>query len=265
MKVLLAVLAFTNPHLLDLCIDSWPKDVDRAVLWQGEHDEMFPVIEKYKPTININLRRKYNWGVAGGWNIIIREAFTQDYDAIVFVGSDTKMLPGFWESFIKHTENYDFVESSHLFNCFLITRKCIKKVGLFDENFYPAYIEDNDYRIRVLLSGISYKRNQGNPKLFLHNESSTVNTNPFYRKKCDYTHELNKQYMHSKWGGEENTGWLTNYKTPFNIPNWPLHKWVLDLQMRSNKHWDALPDDETDVRLQILKDAIKYSIRSYEV
>ena len=39
------------------------------------------------------------------------------------------------------------------FSCFMITPQTIKDVGLFDENFYPAFHEDNDYHLRILKAG----------------------------------------------------------------------------------------------------------------
>lgn len=38
----------------------------------------------------------------------------------------------------------------------LLTRECIEKVGLFDKQYTPRYIEDNDYTLRIRLSGGSF-------------------------------------------------------------------------------------------------------------
>ena len=51
MRILLATLAFSNPDLLELCLNSWHNHVprintvkntivDRGVLWQGRNQEM---------------------------------------------------------------------------------------------------------------------------------------------------------------------------------------------------------------------------------
>lgn len=37
------------------------------------------------------------------------------------------------------------------FSCFMITNNTIDKVGFFDEQFYPAYFEDNSYHYRMKL------------------------------------------------------------------------------------------------------------------
>ena len=35
------------------------------------------------------------------------------------------------------------------FSCFMIHRDTYKKVGPFDEEYWPAYYEDNDYHVRI--------------------------------------------------------------------------------------------------------------------
>jgi len=261
MKILISTLAFSNPELLDKCISSWPKNVDKCVLWQGfRHPEMEPIINKHRDNLSIYLRRKNNWYVSGGWNIILREAFLKnDFDGVVLVGSDTAFLSGFWEEFIYKIEKYDFVESSHQFNCFYVSRKCFDIVGTFDENIVN-YCEDDDYRLRVKLSGINYLHSKGNKDLFLHEYSSTVRKNPIYALKSRKSFALNKQYMTEKWGGIEQSipKWNPVYKTPFNDPNWPLDKWVLNPQGRIARLWDNIIEDKDDDRLIHLVNALKY-------
>lgn len=40
------------------------------------------------------------------------------------------------------------------FSCFMINRHCFTSVGGFDETFFPAYFEDNDYHVRMHRAGI---------------------------------------------------------------------------------------------------------------
>lgn len=35
------------------------------------------------------------------------------------------------------------------YSLFAVTRRALLEVGLFDENIFPAYYEDDDYRIRL--------------------------------------------------------------------------------------------------------------------
>jgi hypothetical protein len=42
-----------------------------------------------------------------------------------------------------------FVAGSGGWSIFAINRACVDNVGFFDENFFPAYFEDNDYHYRL--------------------------------------------------------------------------------------------------------------------
>lgn len=59
------------------------------------------------------------------------------------------------------------------FSAFAVSQKCWEEVGEFDELFFPAYFEDNDYHYRMKLSkvdGIIYP-----PAMFFHYGSRTQN------------------------------------------------------------------------------------------
>ena len=47
----------------------------------------------------------------------------------------------------------------------VFTRRMVNKIGLFDENFYPAYYEDDDYGIRVRLSNYQAVKFENTPML----------------------------------------------------------------------------------------------------
>lgn len=40
------------------------------------------------------------------------------------------------------------------FSCFMIRKQVTNKVGWFDESYYPAFYEDNDYHVRMHRAGI---------------------------------------------------------------------------------------------------------------
>jgi len=48
----------------------------------------------------------------------------------------------------------EVAEGACNFSAFFITKSCLLKVGLFDENFLGAYFEDNDYALRVKKAGL---------------------------------------------------------------------------------------------------------------
>jgi len=258
MKILLATLEFSNGDLLEKCVSSWPESVDTCVLWQGMNDLERTISENAKHIDHL-IRRKNNWGVSGGWNIVLRDAFhNNDYDGVVFVGSDTRFMRDFWDEFVAGFGNNNFVESTHQFNCFYIDRFCFNVVGSFDENFFPAYVEDDDYRTRVKKSIVNYKKDIGSHDKFYHYTSATVRRNPMYHLKSRVSYGLNKEYMHEKWGGFEHTRpkWIPIYNLPFNNDQWPLNKWILDPYLRKRQLWHNIIDDDQDDRLMALVNAV---------
>ena len=65
-------------------------------------------------------------------------------------------------------------ESDHPnFAAFLLSRECWERVGPFDEKFYPAYFEDNDYHYRIQLEG--WRAITHPPAMFYHYGSRTQN------------------------------------------------------------------------------------------
>ena len=80
--------------------------------------------------------------------------------------------------------------------------------GKFDEQFYPAYCEDNDYVYRLKLKGHKvYKTHELIPKV--HRASMTL--------EKDYTlqtafHENKEKYI-AKWGGAPD---FEVFKNPYN-------------------------------------------------
>lgn len=95
------------------------------------------------------------------------------------------------------------------FSCFMIRAETYEVVGSFDENFIPAYFEDNDYHRRINLMGYKAVNYGGAP--FYHFGSLTQNLEG---PVC--TSDMfvgNRSYYASKWGGEPGQ---EQYATPFN-------------------------------------------------
>ena len=82
----------------------------------------------------------------------------------------------------------------YLSGCFMFLRiTALKKVGLFDESFVPAYFEDNDYQRRCDHKNIEVVSS------FIplaHDNSSTLNAG--FRKQNDLSYEANSQYNEHK-------------------------------------------------------------------
>ena len=86
------------------------------------------------------------------------------------------------------------------FSCFMLSKEAIEKVGHFDEQFFPAYFEDNDYHYRIKLAGL--KAVKTNQALYFHYGSRTIKENEEVRNKSNLGYTVNREYYKRKWGGK---------------------------------------------------------------
>ena len=95
------------------------------------------------------VRPERNVGCAGGWNMLCDLAGDT---SIVLLNSDCAVAPDTFERM------YDAPEPALVcalgFSCFRLDSAIRKQIGPFDEEFYPAYFEDADYRRRCSLGGV---------------------------------------------------------------------------------------------------------------
>lgn len=102
----------------------------------------------------------YNTGCAGGWNYHIKHNPSAPYwlivnDDVVFGSADLVKFDGLAECYDVVCSLFpnDHINRWYYFSMFSLTQKVVKTVGLFDENFYPAYYEDTDYKRRLAHHG----------------------------------------------------------------------------------------------------------------
>jgi GT2 family glycosyltransferase len=139
----------------------------------------------------------YNLGCAGGWNYHIKNNSDCNYwllsnDDIVFGKND---LCKFHQSSISYdlTFNRFRISSGGKYSLFSLSSNCVEKVGLFDENFYPVYYEDDDYdrRLQHHNLNINYVEvdamhmHEGTMKSLCDNDSAYIR-NVLWNKNRDY-------------------------------------------------------------------------------
>jgi GT2 family glycosyltransferase len=91
-----------------------------------------------------------------------------------------------------------------------MTRHVLREVGWFDENFVPAYYEDNDYLWRCKLAGVSVVNI---PSGYFHDGSSTIKSNSVYATRNMKSFPSNGEYYRAKWGGYPGS---EQFERPFN-------------------------------------------------
>jgi hypothetical protein len=100
--------------------------------------------------------------------------------------------------------------------CFAIGRGAIEKVGYFDENFWPAYLEDFDYHYRLGLAGIPLLCDERT--LLEHQRSATVRRDRLLGLLHPERLSRNQRYYRRKWGGAPDQ---EQYLNPFNNRSLP--------------------------------------------
>jgi GT2 family glycosyltransferase len=155
-----------------------------------------------------------NIGVAASWNLFMQKI---DADYVLLVNDDVHVDYYALERFIAHIDNseHSFFTAANMggnaYSFLLIKQQAYKQLGPFDERFYPAYFEDNDYERRRLLAGYYL---EAVPDVIVHHaQSSTMKrytSNEMMRHHDTFTN--NQAYYIAKWGGPVGSETFT---TPF--------------------------------------------------
>ncbi len=218
----------------------------------------------------------YNPGSAKGFNFGLKQLNISSGGAaaswVLVVNNDIAFYPGVLrhlsrsvERAIRHDERFGIGFTSLCcgseWSTVAFTRRLVAVVGLFDENFYPAYYEDDDYAIRVHHSGaFAAARFNNTPLLhgdldgskdYLSGLFTQLYLRPDKSAATDAwrrSHELGVRrsvsYIESKWGIKTgdfkdknkldcksvegiNGRCSTGFSRPFNNPQHSLAHWEL--------------------------------------
>lgn len=173
-----------------------------------------------------------NAGYPGSVNQIIRD--NTDCEQWIVSCFDWWAAPGEYQKILDYTGDLSngafFGQGGDAMCTFMFTPNLIDKVGMVDENFFPGYFEDNDYRRRIDLSGLKVA---SIPLQSEHDRSSTLNSSQRFKQRNQFTFQKNHEYYMSKWGG--NPG-AEIYVKPFNS-NVPLDYWKFDPKRREKLRW----------------------------
>ena len=184
-----------------------------------------------------------NIGCSGAWNLIIKCYLMQPY--WVIANHDVAFTPGLLEELVQKSNNQEvgFIKpKTFQYDLFLIKESTIQECGLFDENYYPAYMEDCDYHMRLLNKNIkidyietSHIHGDGD---YESSGSQTLRTDDSLAEKLYYSHDTNSWYMSEKWGPNwRNLEWeFDPWKYPFNKEDIPISHTRYDLKFVRRKY-----------------------------
>lgn len=138
-----------------------------------------------------------NVGVAGAWNYLAEEAL-QRGEYLVLSNDDIELGP---ES-IERLLNSKADVAGRGFALTLIKPDVFQAVGAFDENFWPAYFEDNDYLHRIAVADLSFENFKAEDLGCVHHGSKTLQSfsNEGQLLFAQQFREL-EWYYRKKWGG----------------------------------------------------------------
>jgi len=131
-----------------------------------------------------------------------------------------------------HTASTDgsFALHPH-FSFFSVSPSTIQHIGWFDHNLSVAYFEDNDYHIRILLSG--HQAAATTTALFYHYGSRTSQVDDKLRLTLKPHYQHNRAYIQEKWGldihgqgfSPPDTILPHLYAHPYNDPTMSYRQW----------------------------------------
>jgi GT2 family glycosyltransferase len=138
-----------------------------------------------------------NLGVAKSWNLLCRQIFScSDYALIlnddIYLGKTEEQIAGL----LMDCDDQHFIVGNNHWCAFLLPAATYFEIGAFDENFFPAYFEDNCYAYRLKLAGkLCFKTSFLDPEIYRN--SQTIQKDMSINNRF----LLNREYYMKKWGG----------------------------------------------------------------
>lgn len=214
----------------------------------------------------------YNPGSSRGFNFGFDKmnsmgkswALVMNYD-IAFYPGVLRRIARSTEYHLKHDSGFGIGFTSlccgGYFSALVLTNRLLKVVGYFDENFYPAYYEDDDYSVRVHLSELHARQFNNTPlihgevdgsKAYISGLVDLLFYHPPKTREIDIWRNSFQigvkragEYFNEKWGS--NTAKLLNakesvpcktaqginqycngtYRHPFNNPLFNISYWTM--------------------------------------
>ena len=218
----LGVPVLTRPELLYSMLGTVDADIERVyIVDNGGVVDLDRVCgDIYGPGRNL--------GVAASWNNIVGS--NPDAPWWLIASFDIEFPKGALAQVEEHMRTVGGFAMLFGFTAFAFDAATFAKVGRVDENFHPAYFEDNDYARRLDLSGVP---TASLDLPLVHHGSSTLRSSQTFMMRNHSTFPANRAYFVDKWGGVPGEEVFT---TPFNAGG-DISGWTLDEQRISSQSW----------------------------
>lgn len=244
---MIGIVLVTYGHWPGKLIDSI-SSAAMDVRWYIHHHGHEPVLTRRianlqaRDDVNLILHNS-NRGLSKSWNDGVHAAYQDGAEYALLANDDLYFIDGGFEKFIYFARQNDGLDIGYTLGleigqsdlagqvvqqglgCGIIARSAIKKIGYFDQNFYPAYYEDMDYDLRAVRSGLN--RVTHTDYLVEHERSTTARSNPEIKTKLAEIMHLNRDYFERKWNifdrEPERFGNEIPYACPFNDNRYNYH------------------------------------------
>jgi len=150
----------------------------------------------------------HNLGVAGSINMIIKARPAAPWWLIC--NADIEFGLGDLDRLVQAMDtDGPMLACLFEFGAFALNQATVDLVGWYDENFYPIYFDDNDYRRRCQVAGVPVLNLISRTR---HFGSATIHSG--YARHNERTFPRNGDYYVNKWGGPPGRETVTAPQTP---------------------------------------------------
>lgn len=237
-RMFIGIPVLNRCDLLRRCVASIDVPADIVIVNNNNVDGTFnrelADLARSDPRVTV-IDQSRNLGVAASWNLLLQTAFEAGHGWAVIASNDVVFDSGALHSAAAAIGSGD-VGIWHVcaWNCFAISREVVMRVGWFDENFHPAYKEDQDYSRRCACSNVRRANVEGAG--CLHAGSATIRSDADYLNANAQTHAvLNLAYYVRKWGGDAE---YETYERPFDLRGRDVRWWPAPRQTPTTSDWD---------------------------
>ena len=194
-KLIIGIPTINRADLLNEALEKYFEDFqDTEIFIVDNGNQSIITREKkfaiYKPAENL--------GVAKSWNIIMDYADKLDATHVLMLNDDIYLGKTEHEikMLIRNNENVDFINSFYNWCSYILKVEAWKIAGKFDEDFFPAYFEDNSFDYKMTLSGRKKTWTSFLDPLIYRN-SMTIAKDPALNNRFEH----NRQLYIRMWGG----------------------------------------------------------------
>ncbi len=190
-------------------------DVDLTIFTHSNDPDVLRVGRSAAASSEVILEdHRKNRGLSKSWNDGLLISRAVGYDATIIFGDDCVFSRGDIELIAEtaaanpqthmvvcggYNKAAKATVANHGYSCFAITPAAIEKIGAFDQNFWPAYYEDNDYDRRAKLLG--FTRVEVPQTGIIHEGSGSLfRAGPDLARQHSRTFPLCGAYYVRKWG-----------------------------------------------------------------